>query len=71
MIVVADTTPLNYLVLIGQIELLSPLYQSVLIPLEVHRELQRPRHRPLFVRGRPVSRHGAQCARFPPLLMPL
>ena len=40
MIVVADTTPLNYLVLIGQIELLSALYQSVLIPPEVHRELQ-------------------------------
>jgi predicted nucleic acid-binding protein len=32
MIVVADTTPLNYLVLIGQIELLSALYRTVLIP---------------------------------------
>ena len=40
MIVVADTTPLNYLVLIGQIELLSTLYHTVLIPQEVHRELQ-------------------------------
>ena len=43
MIVVADTTPLNYLVLIGQIELLSVLYQRVLIPQEVHRELQQSR----------------------------
>ena len=43
MIVVADTTPLNYLVLIGEIELLPALYQSVLIPQEVHRELQSPK----------------------------
>lgn len=42
MIVVADATPLNYLVLIGQIELLSALYRTVLIPQEVHRELQQP-----------------------------
>jgi predicted nucleic acid-binding protein len=49
MIVVADTTPLNYLVLIGEIELLSALYDTVLIPLEVHRELQRPKT-PLAVR---------------------
>lgn len=41
MIVVADTTPLNYLVLIGQIELLPALYRSILIPLEVHAELLR------------------------------
>lgn len=41
MIVVADTTPLNYLVLIGQIELLPALYKSTLIPLEVHAELLR------------------------------
>ena len=40
MIVVADTTPLNYLVLIHEIELLPRLYRSVLIPQEVHRELQ-------------------------------
>jgi predicted nucleic acid-binding protein len=28
MIVVADTTPLNYLVIIGQVEFLPALYQS-------------------------------------------
>jgi len=39
-IVVADTTPLNYLALIGQIDLLRALYDQVLIPGEVHRELQ-------------------------------
>lgn len=50
MIVVADTTPLNYLVLIGEIELLPALYLSVLIPQEVHSELQRPKT-PLAVRA--------------------
>lgn len=49
MIVVADTTPLNYLVIIGHIELLPALYRSILIPQEVHRELQRPAT-PLAVR---------------------
>ena len=41
MIVVADTSPLNYLVLIAEIQLLPALYDGVLIPEEVHRELQR------------------------------
>jgi predicted nucleic acid-binding protein len=41
MIVVADTSPLNYLALIGEIELLAALYQTVLIPEEVHQELLR------------------------------
>ena len=48
-----DTTALNYLVLIGQIELLSALYQRVLIPQEVHRELQQSRTPP------PVSHWAA------------
>lgn len=39
MIVVADTSPLNYLVLIGQIELLPQLYGEVLIPKAVREEL--------------------------------
>lgn len=49
MIVVADTSPLNYLVLIGAIELLPALYEEVLIPQEVHAELLRP-GAPLAVR---------------------
>jgi len=40
-IVVADTTPLNYLVLIGHVELLPALYSPVLIPEAVWLELQR------------------------------
>lgn len=49
MIVVADTSPLNYLVLIGEIELLRALYDKVLIPREVHSELLRMRA-PLAIR---------------------
>jgi predicted nucleic acid-binding protein len=39
MIVVADTSPINYLVLIQHIEILPRLYQRVLIPTAVEREL--------------------------------
>lgn len=39
MIVVADTSPLNYLILIDHIELLPRLYQSVVIPQGVIDEL--------------------------------
>ena len=41
MIVVADTTPLNYLVLIEAVQLLPRLYQRVLIPPAVRDELTR------------------------------
>lgn len=40
MIVVADTSPLNYLVLIGHIEVLPYFYQRVLVPPSVWEELQ-------------------------------
>jgi predicted nucleic acid-binding protein len=39
MIVVADTSPLNYLNLIEQIHVLGILYGSVAIPTAVHREM--------------------------------
>lgn len=39
MIVVADTTPLNYLILIGEIEILPRLYGRVVIPPAVQSEL--------------------------------
>ena len=32
MIVIADTSPLNYLVLIGEVDLLRRLYRQVMIP---------------------------------------
>jgi len=40
MIIVSDTTPVNYLVLIGEIELLPALYGQILLPPAVHLELQ-------------------------------
>ena len=43
MLVVADTSPLNYLVLMQQDTLLPTLYERVMIPPSVQEELQRPR----------------------------
>src|SRR5438132_13477188 len=40
MIVVADTSPLNYLVLIEAVHVLKPLYNRVLVPQTVAEELQ-------------------------------
>ncbi|HST21601.1 MAG TPA: DUF3368 domain-containing protein [Blastocatellia bacterium] len=40
--VVSDTSPLNYLVLIEQINILSMLYGRVLIPQSVYEELNAP-----------------------------
>jgi predicted nucleic acid-binding protein len=40
MIVVSDTSPLNYLILIGQASLLEELYERVMIPQAVWAELQ-------------------------------
>lgn len=42
MIVVADSGPLHYLVLIEQTELLRRFFSEVLIPKEVAAELSRP-----------------------------
>ena len=39
MIVIADTTPINYLVLIGEQELLPALFGQIIIPEAVFREL--------------------------------
>ena len=41
MLVVSDTSPLNYLVLIQQAILLPALYGRVIIPSAVYEELQR------------------------------
>ena len=42
MIVVADTSPINYLILIQEIEILSKMYGTVVIPQTVREELVRP-----------------------------
>jgi predicted nucleic acid-binding protein len=43
MIVVADTSPLNYLVLIDEVDLLPALFGRVLLPQAVLQELQHPK----------------------------
>lgn len=42
MIVVSDTSPLNYLILIGQVRHLHLLFRHVIIPTAVHTELLHP-----------------------------
>jgi predicted nucleic acid-binding protein len=49
MIIVSDTSPINYLVLIGEIEILRKLAGQVIIPQAVYRELQDP-HTPQQVK---------------------
>ena len=39
MIVIADTSPIHYLVLVDEIDVLPRLFERVLIPLEVFEEL--------------------------------
>jgi predicted nucleic acid-binding protein len=41
MIVVTDTTPVNYLILIDQVHLLKELYGRLVLPRAVHEEMQR------------------------------
>ena len=41
MIIVSDTTPLNYLILIDQAHVLHELYDSVIVPQSVFDEMQR------------------------------
>ena len=41
--VVADTTPINYLILLGHVDLLPALFEQVVIPQAVATELQHPR----------------------------
>lgn len=38
-VVVADATPLHYLILIGSIDVLPKIFEKIHIPLEVHNEL--------------------------------
>jgi predicted nucleic acid-binding protein len=42
MIVVADTSPINYLILIEEIDILAKMYVRVVIPRAVREELLRP-----------------------------
>jgi predicted nucleic acid-binding protein len=48
MIVVADTSPINYLLLIGQIDLLPRLFQQIIIPDKVRDEMLDPEAPPML-----------------------
>jgi predicted nucleic acid-binding protein len=50
MLVVADNTPLRYLILLGYVDILPALYDRVLIAQAVLQELQHP-HTPALVRS--------------------
>jgi predicted nucleic acid-binding protein len=41
-VIVSDTSPIRYLVLIGEADLLEKLYSRILIPRAVYEELQQP-----------------------------
>jgi predicted nucleic acid-binding protein len=56
MIVVADSSPLRYLILIEHTHVLPALFGRVLIPPAVSGELNRQRT-PLFERARNSSKH--------------
>jgi predicted nucleic acid-binding protein len=42
MIIVSNTSPINYLILIGHIDLLPQLFQQIIIPQAVYNELSDP-----------------------------
>jgi predicted nucleic acid-binding protein len=46
-VVVSDTTPLNYLILIGNVDVLPRLFGRVLVPSAVIKELKHPKTPPL------------------------
>jgi predicted nucleic acid-binding protein len=46
MIIVSDTSPLNYLVLIGYVDVLAKLFGRIIIPRAVFREMQHPKTPP-------------------------
>ena len=58
MVVVADTSPINYLVLIEQIDLLTRLYTRILIPPAVLAERSIRSHRNRFETGPAILRSG-------------
>ena len=58
MLVVADTSPLSYLVWIQQDTLLPILYERVVIPPTVYEELQRPKPRTSCGSGSPIPPAG-------------
>jgi hypothetical protein len=65
LLVVADTSPINYLLLIGHIEILPALFKNVILPSVVRDELTKPNAPlPVYKTGSPILRSGWTCARW-------
>jgi predicted nucleic acid-binding protein len=56
MIVVADTSPLNYLALVGEVDVLPKLFTHIVIPEGVAAELRHPKM-PVSVQNWIAVRH--------------
>ena len=68
-LVVSDTGPINYLVLIGYVDVLPLLFQKIAMPLAVREELLDPNAPPLvreWIRAFPL---GWKCANCPLILL--
>jgi hypothetical protein len=63
MIVVADTSPLNYLVLLGHIEILEKIYAEVVVPQSVLDELRDSEAPARLARGFRLPRDGCTSPR--------
>lgn len=64
-LVIADTGPINYLILIGHIELLQALFDKVILPSTVHRELASLKAPPSSNIGLPIARRGSMYTMSP------
>ena len=58
MLIVADTSPINYLILLRHETLLSRFYDRVVIPPAVYGELQHPRTPPAVIASPCKSKAG-------------
>jgi predicted nucleic acid-binding protein len=61
-LVIADTSPINYLLLIGHIDILPVLFGIVILPSTVRDELGHPKAHLWFGIGWPRRRLGRMCA---------
>ena len=68
MIIVSDTSPLNYLVLLG-ITILPEMFGKVIVPPAVMMELTRPERQQLFEHG-PAIRRSGYASKYPQQFCP-
>ena len=64
-LVIADTGPINYLVLIGNIDLLPLLFEKIILPSAVRAELTDQDAPPRCGTGLPILRLGLRYSKTP------